>query len=79
MATIYGVKIYRAKFAYGLAEAKPLKGFPAGMYRIRLRPNEFVTVYVKSADGIRRFYVKEQDDHWVSGPEIAQNIRGVNQ
>ena len=64
--------------AFGTDEPLPLKGFPRGKYRVRLRPNEFAKVYVKTEDGICEFTAKITDGHWTPGPEMARNIRGQN-
>jgi len=64
--------------AFGTDTPLPLKGFPRGKYRVRLRPAEFARVYVKTDDGIREFAAEIEDGHWVPGPELARNIRGVN-
>ena len=39
--------------AWGVVEPLPLRGFPAGKVRLRLRNNEFVRVRVRTADGVR--------------------------
>ena len=52
----------------------PLKGFPDGRCRIRMRPDDLVAVYVKTTGGIREFRVKEEDGFWVPFGEVARNI-----
>jgi hypothetical protein len=64
--------------AFGTASPLPLKGFPSGKYRIRLRPNEWAKVYVKTENGIREFIVEIKEGHWTPGSEMARNIRGQN-
>jgi len=64
--------------AFGTDAPLPLKGFPRGKYRVRLRPNEFAKVYIKTENGIREFIAEITDGHWTPGPEMARNIRGHN-
>lgn len=64
--------------AFGTDAPLPLKGFPRGKYRVRLRPNELAEVYVKTEDGIRKFAAEIVDGHWTPIAEIARNIRGQN-
>jgi len=58
---------------YGGVDPKPLKGFPEGRARIRMRPADFVKVFVKTATGIREFVVTEKDGHWEPLHELARN------
>lgn len=69
MATTYGIK----KLAFGSTELKPLKGFPDGRIRIRVRNNEFVRVFVKSTNGIREFFAEDQGDCWTPAYEQGGN------
>lgn len=60
---------------FGAGEPKPLKGFPPGRAKIRIRNDDFVRVYIKSDDGIREFTVFEEDGHWVPAFEGGSNQR----
>lgn len=72
-----GGYIYTAgrQFVLGVAEPMPLKGFPPGKVRICLRPGEWANAFVKTADGLRAFYVEAKNGCWMPGPEIARNLR----
>lgn len=71
MATTYGIK----KLAFGSTELKPLKGFPDGRIRIRIRNNEFVRVFVKTENEIQQFEVEDCGDYWTPYCETASNRR----
>jgi len=58
---------------FGLAQILPLAAFPAGKKRIRIRPDEFTKVFVKTETGIRGFYPKEMNGVWVPGFEFGEN------
>lgn len=47
------------------AQTLPLRGFPEGRIRLRISPEDFTVVIVKTPDRTRAFYVKEEDGHWV--------------
>lgn len=55
-------------------EVKTLRNWPEGRIRLRLRNEEFAQAFVKTAHGIRRFYIAEVDGFWEPGPEIGANI-----
>lgn len=58
---------------FGVKEQKPLRGFPEGRVRIRARNEAFMIAFVKTATGIRKFYVEDHEDHWSPGPETGYN------
>ena len=58
---------------FGLSEPLPPKGFPDGRIRWRIREDDFILARVETADGIREFYVKEQDGYWVPSYEKGRN------
>lgn len=64
---------------YSIIEPLPAKGFPQGRIRWRIRHDEFVLARVKTADGIREFYVKEEDGYWVPFVEKARNADAKGQ
>jgi len=61
---------------FGAVEPKPLRGFPRGKFRLRIRNNEYVTAVVRTGDGIRRFNVGEHDGFWWPMNETGENTRG---
>jgi len=67
--------ILKPKTLFGVMAVMPTRGFPPGKLRLRMRAKEFVRARVKTPDGIREFYVKEEDGHWVPTIEIARNSR----
>lgn len=72
MAVVIGTS-----FVFAEPEPKPLRGFPAGKVRLRVRPDDFVKAYVRGADGIREFAVWDGDGFWNCGPELARNVSAV--
>ena len=58
---------------FGVVAPLPLRGFPAGLMRIRIRHKQFVVVRVKTTDGIREFYPTEIDGVWVPHYERGRN------
>lgn len=73
MAIINGNK----GMVYGVCEPKPLKGFPEGKARIRMRNTDFVMVYVRTFDGIRQFVVRDDGENWIPGYEQGANYQGI--
>ena len=60
----------------GIREVKPLKGFPPGKIRIRLREEDLVRVYVwRKQRGIKEFLVKEVEGHWVPYLQVGENFK----
>jgi len=64
---------------FGVATPLPLKGFPRGRVRLRMRNDDFLVAFVKSARKIRRFIVAEKDGFWIPmiGCEQAANYKVV--
>lgn len=60
---------------FGIRERKPLKGFPEGRVKIRLRNTDFARAFVKTASGIRQFIVAEVDGFWTPKFEQGSNER----
>lgn len=60
---------------FGVQEPKPLKNFPPGKVRLRMRNNDFVHAYVKTSSSIRHFLVDEIDGFWVPILEQGANKR----
>ena len=68
-AIIYGSSLY------GMMEMKDLLFFPQGRARVRMRPNAFINVYIKTDEGIRGFTVKAEGDYWRPCHELGINKR----
>lgn len=49
---------------FGSVPRKPLRGFPRGRIRIRIRNDEFALVYVKNAAGTVAYYVEDTGKWW---------------
>jgi hypothetical protein len=59
---------------FGVRDPLPLRGFPEGRARIRMRPAAFVRVYVRPPDGgAREFVVQERDGAWWADIETGAN------
>jgi hypothetical protein len=69
------MKIIRKTFIFGFSEPLPLKGFPPGKTRIRIRADDWVRIYVKDNHGIREWVVEEQDGFWIPGFQQGANLR----
>lgn len=59
----------------GVYTTKPLRGFPEGRVKIRMRPNQFVRVYVFGPNASTCHLVRETPDGfaWVPAYETARN------
>ena len=66
--------ITKSNIIHGIMEPLPPKGFPPGRIRWRLRLGSFALARVKSPDGIREFYVKEENGHWMPYSEKGRNL-----
>jgi len=58
---------------WGVRPTLPLKGFPEGKIKLRLRNNSFAKAFVKTKQGIRSFYVAEKDGFWIPKYEQGSN------
>lgn len=65
--------IHGTPVPFGVTEPKPLKGFPEGKARIRIRHDEFVKIRILNKKGIREFHPKDQDGFWVPLCECGSN------
>lgn len=63
--------------AFGVVPVRVIKGLPEGKARLRMRQDEFVSVWVRTRTGIRRFYLEEVDDYWVPTMEAEANADAV--
>ena len=55
------------------SEVKPVKFLPPGKARLRLRPEDFARVFVKTDTGIRGFYLTDAGEHWLPVFEFGIN------
>ncbi len=60
---------------FGIVPILPLRDFPAGRARIRLRDDDFPRVHIKTPDGLRTFYPTEKDGHWIPFVEQDSSTR----
>ena len=63
------------KIVWGVQPVRPIVGAPDGKQRIRLRPKSVATLFVKTADGIRQFYLEHDGENWRPGIERGRNFR----
>lgn len=63
---------------FGIQEIKPLRGFPEGRARVRMSVCDSTMVYIKTASGIREFYVREKEGFWIPDGERRRNERVSN-
>lgn len=71
------VIIGASDMVWGVKPPLPLKGFPSGRVKLRLRNTDFAQGFVKTADGIRRFYIAEVGGFWTPKFEQGANHREV--
>lgn len=61
------------KVVWGTASPLPPKGFPPGRIRWKIRSGHPVMARVKTDDGIREFFVNEEEGCWVPVAERGRN------
>lgn len=61
------------KIVFGVCELKPLRGFPEGKKRIRMRTNKVVKVFVRSGGVTSQFAVEQCDGYWQPACKLGQN------
>lgn len=60
----------------GIAPPKPLRGFPPGRTRIRMRIDKIATLVVRlPGGGVRRFVIDARADGWWPHGELGANLR----
>jgi len=60
---------------YGMAEPRPLRGFPEGKTRIRIRNTHFPVVYVRPPEGgVIAFLVDDDGEVWTPGRRTGSNV-----
>lgn len=60
---------------FGMHEPKPLKGFPEGKTKLKMRGDDWARVYVKTKDGIQEWYIKDDGENFVPFCRAAINER----
>lgn len=60
---------------FGAFTPLPLKGFPAGKVRLKIRNDDFVRAYVKTEQGIECFIIAEEDGFWIPKYKQGANHR----
>lgn len=69
-----GTTTIRHRMIFGVHPKMPLKGFPDGKKRLRMRGEQWAQVFVRPPEGgIRAFYIKEHDGHWIPAIESGSN------
>lgn len=66
---------YGTTHIFGIVEPLPMEGFPPGKIRIRMRAKDIARAFVRTQDGIRGFYIKQENGKWKPGPEFGRNMR----
>lgn len=51
-------------FVFGIQEICPLRGFPEGRARVRMRVGEVARVFIKTTDGILCYIPKAVEGFW---------------
>lgn len=62
------------QISFGVVAMREIKGLPEGKTRIRMRQDEFVSLFVRTRTGIRWFFLEEVDDHWIAVCEQQVNL-----
>ena len=63
------------KFEFGVKDVLPLRGFPEGRARIRIRQGDWVKVFVRPPEGgIKEFLVEEKAGAWCPAGEVGANL-----
>jgi len=60
---------------FGIRPMLPLKGWPEGRVRVRLRATDFAWGYVKTPSGIRQFAIEVREGCWWPAYEQGSNRR----
>jgi hypothetical protein len=59
------MKIYPAKnIQFGIVSIKPIHEQPSGKIKIKMRPYDFVKVYIRNESGTTGYHVEEIDNEW---------------
>jgi hypothetical protein len=68
---------YGLNLVFGVRDMRPIYGAPPGRQRLRMRNDEFASLFVKTHRGIRHFMLLDCGDHWKPHAEQARNMRSV--
>lgn len=60
---------------FGVRDPKPVVGAPEGRQRIRMRLKDAARLFVKTADGLRGFYLSDEGDSWSVRSEFGRNFK----
>ena len=65
---------------FGVQDRKPLKGWPPGRIRLRLRNCEYARGYVRPpGGGIQKFMIQEIEGHWWPCFEQGANVNATTE
>jgi hypothetical protein len=67
--------IIHKRFPFGAVEILPLEGFPEGKVKIKIRPDDWVRIFIKTETGICEIIPQEKDGKWIPYFEKARNER----
>ena len=59
---------------FGVQEMKPIRPCPFGRVRVRMRPEEIATAFVKDGHGITRHLIHDHGDRWSLSEPQARNF-----
>ena len=67
---------YGKAHVFGIGKIGNFVGFPSGKVRVRMRHDEFVRVFIKTASGIECFRVREDESgNWILSYKVGKNFR----
>ena len=69
------IKTIGEPHVFGVQKLKPLRGFPDGKVRIKMRNTAFAQIYIRTPEGIRQFVAKDCGDFWQCSHEQGRNER----
>ena len=64
-------------YSFGIVRKRPLRNWPDGRVRVRIRRGDFTTAVVRNRDGARKYLVVNVDGYWEPGEELGENWRGA--
>jgi len=60
---------------WGVRDLKPIRTDIVGRQRLRMRRKNEAQLFIKTATGVRGFYLREDNGHWVPEIEFGRNVR----
>ena len=63
----------RIHLIFGTGEPKTLKDWPYEVIKVKMSDNDFVKALVQTSEGMKWFYVKEEDGYWLPYQEVGSN------